>query len=67
MAVMAESYRKPFAVYLVVSEYTVPSDDKVLIPRDDSDDKVLIPRNRVPLIPIPVKPKPTLDGVNKKH
>ena len=42
MAVMTESYRKPFPVYLVVNEYTVPSanDDRVLIPgdRDDSND-----------------------------
>ena len=55
MAVMAESYRKPFPVYLVVNEYTVPS---------ANDDRVLIPRGRVPMIPITVKPKSTLDYVN---
>ena len=48
MAVMAESYRKPFLVYLVVNEYTVPS--------ANNNDRVLKPRDRVPMIPIPVKP-----------
>ena len=58
MAVMAESYKKPFPVYLEVNEYTVPS---------AKDDRILIPRDRVPMFPIPVKPKPTLDDVNNKH
>ena len=58
MAVMAEYYRKPFPVYLVINKYTVPS---------ANDDRVSIPRDRVPMIPIPVKPKPTLDDVNDKH
>ena len=58
MAVMAESYRKPFAVYLVINKYSVPS---------ANDDRVFILRDRVPMIPIPVKPKPTLDDVNNKH
>ena len=58
MAVMAESYRKPFPVYLVINKYRVPS---------ANDDRVFIPRDRVPMIPIPVKPKPTMDDVNNKH
>ena len=55
MAVMAESYRKPFPVNLVVNEYTVPS---------ANGDRVLLPSDKVPMIPLQVKPKPTLDDVN---
>ena len=58
MAVLAMSYRKPFPVYLVVNEYTVPS---------ANNDRVLIPRDRVPVIPIPVNLKPTFDDANNKR
>ena len=53
MDVMSETYKKPFPVYLVVNKYTVPTSD---------DDRVFIPRDRVPMIPIPQKPKPMSDG-----
>ena len=58
MAVLAMSYRKPFQVYLVVNEYTVPP---------ANNDRVLIPRDKVPVIPIPVSLKPTFDDANNKH
>ena len=49
----SETYKKPFPVYLVVNKYTVPTSD---------DDRVFIPRDRLPMIPIPEKPKPMSDG-----
>ena len=58
MTVMAEYYRKPFRVYLVINKYTVPS---------ANDDRVFIPGDRVTMIPISVKPKATLDDVNDKY
>ena len=53
MDVMSETYKKSFPVYLVVNKYTVPTSD---------GDRVFIPRDRVPMIPIPEKPKPMSDG-----
>lgn len=45
--------RNPYPVYLVVNEYT---------PENAWDDTILIPRDRVPMRPIPVKPRVDTSG-----
>lgn len=41
----------PYPVYLVVNEFAMSS----------ADDSILIPRNRVPMIPIPMRPTETVN------